>query len=219
MDDMGFDIVAVCRGKRQVVSHKGAEIETGIVKEPTDERVPVGTLGLAQDTIVNLKYHGGPDQAVYLYGGDDYAFWAGELGRPLPPGTFGENLTLSSWWPDVRLGDRLAIGKLLLEVTFPRIPCATLAMRLGDGGFVKRFAGARRPGFYTRVLTEGSVQAGDTAELIRAPETNIRAIELFDLVYADPRPVDLLRRALEAAIPERLKPTLRGWLEAAEAAA
>ena len=44
--------------------------------------------------IASKKHHGGPDQAVYVYGEHDYAWWSEQLGRPLEPGTFGENLTV-----------------------------------------------------------------------------------------------------------------------------
>ena len=35
------------------------------------------------------------------------------------------------------IGDQYEIGDVLLEVTSPRIPCATLAARMDDRGFVK----------------------------------------------------------------------------------
>ena len=76
---------------------------TGIYKEPVAGPVQVTTYGLPGDTIVSTKHHGGPDQALYVYGGADYAWWAAELGREFAPGTFGENLTISDWqarrWP------------------------------------------------------------------------------------------------------------------------
>ena len=90
----------------------------------------------------------GPDQALYLYSAEDYAWWAGELGAPPAPGTFGENLTLSSFGPvEVRIGDRFRVGAALVEATAPRIPCATFATRMGEPDWVKRFAAARRPGY------------------------------------------------------------------------
>ncbi len=54
-----------------------------------------GELGLEGDFIANQKHHGGPDQAVYIYGQADYDFWAEALGQPVEPGLFGENLTIS----------------------------------------------------------------------------------------------------------------------------
>jgi MOSC domain-containing protein YiiM len=61
----------------------------------------------------------------------------------------------------ISVGDRFETDSVELEVTSARIPCATLAVRMEDRGFANRFAKARRPGFYCRVLKDGVVQAGD----------------------------------------------------------
>ena len=85
---------------------------TGIDKRPTDGPVEIGRLGLSGDTIWSKKHHGGPDQAVYVYGEDDYDWWAKELGRPLDPGTFGENLTVAGLATGAAIvGDRLHVGE------------------------------------------------------------------------------------------------------------
>lgn len=121
---------------------------TGIYKVPQPGAVHVGKLGLLHDHIADVKHHGGPDQAVYLYSAQDYEWWAEQLGRALEPGTLGENLTPSSFGSEtVRAGDRYRVGEVVLEVTWPRIPCATLSARMGDTKFVKKFRQARRPAF------------------------------------------------------------------------
>src|SRR5688500_17952349 len=66
---------------------------TGIDKRPAEGRVRVGRLGVEGDVIVDLKNHGGLDQAVYAYAAEDAAWWSAELDRPVGPGAFGENLT------------------------------------------------------------------------------------------------------------------------------
>ncbi len=69
--------------------------------------------------------------------------WARNSG----PGTFGDNLTLSDLESaQFNIGDRFHIGSVMLEVTAPRIPCATLAARMGDPHFVKKYRRAERPG-------------------------------------------------------------------------
>src|SRR5512140_1161572 len=118
---------------------KGNGLETtGIYKMPAQEPVWIGAAGIPDDFIGDLKDHGGPDQAVYLYGQPDYDWWSEQLGRQLEPGTFGENLTLSEFESArYNIGDRLQVGSLILEFTAPRIPCSTLARRMGDAHFVK----------------------------------------------------------------------------------
>ncbi len=152
---------------------------TGIVKRPVEGAVHVGRLGLAGDTICDLEKHGGVDQAVYVYCSRDYEWWAAELGRELDPGTFGENMVFDGIsCRDVFFGDRFAVGEVLLEVTAPRIPCATLAERMGDPAFPRRFQKAALPGFYCRVVDEGNVRAGDRIERERYRGVERRVSEM-----------------------------------------
>jgi MOSC domain-containing protein YiiM len=91
-------------------------VPTGIRKAPV-ARGFAGTLGLVGDVVADEENHGGLDQALYLYSSEDYAFWADELGGVPEPGTFGENLTLSSFGEEpVRIGDRFRTGAGLVEV-------------------------------------------------------------------------------------------------------
>src|SRR5437763_605949 len=119
--------VNVARPHRVVLNGRGRR--TAILKRPVTGPVDVGELGLVGDEVGSKKHHGGPDQAVYLYGRDDYAWWERELDEELAPGTFGENLTVEGLHSaELRIGDRLEVGDaVVLEVTAPRIPCATLA--------------------------------------------------------------------------------------------
>src|SRR5205085_10272473 len=100
---------------------------TGINKEPVAESVRITASGLAGDTVCDKRHHGGPDQAVYLYGAPDYVWWSDQLQQELAPGTFGDNLTLGGMESASHsIGDRFHIGEAILEVTAPRIPCSTL---------------------------------------------------------------------------------------------
>ena len=189
---------------------------TGIFKTPADEPVYVGKLGLEEDVQVSKKHHGGLDQAVYLYSAEDYAWFAQRLGRELAPGTFGENLTLSDFGEHtLYIGDRLNIGEVVLELTAPRIPCATLAARMGDTGFVKRFQKAERPGVYARVLQEGSLRQGDEVVYTRG-DSIVTVLELFHNYY-DKAPTRVgLERLLSAPLAERARKDLEAQLRKLE---
>ncbi|CAM4422132.1 MOSC domain-containing protein [Deinococcus marmoris] len=166
-----MNLLSVCVGVPRAVRSKSGW--TGIHKQPVDGAVLIGRMGLSGDHILDTENHGGPDQAVYIYTGPDYAFWSAELGRKLEPGTFGENLLFSALESaSVRLGQRFQVGGALLEVTFARIPCVTLAERMGDPGFVRRFREAGRPGMYARVIQEGEVREGDTVTLENSPSND-----------------------------------------------
>ncbi len=168
--------------------------------------VRITAAGIPGDAIVSTRHHGGPDQAVYVYGGADYAWWTAELGRELAPGTFGENLTISDLeTAALAVGDRLRIGGVTLEVTAPRIPCGTFARRMGDPGFVARFRIAERPGAYCRVIREGTIQAGDPAALEPYAGDPVTMAEVLRDYYEPDRDPTAIRRFLAAPIAIRAR--------------
>ena len=67
-------LISVNVGRPESIDVKGGK--TGIFKRPMSGPVHVGTYGLAGDAICDTKHHGGRDQAVYLYGVTDYAWWS-----------------------------------------------------------------------------------------------------------------------------------------------
>jgi len=152
-------ILAVCRGTAERLP--GKSYKTGIFKHAVSGGVMIDAEGLVGDAICNRKHHGGVDQAVYLEGSVCLDWWARELGHPINPGTFGENLVIEGLDNrQVAVGDRFMTGELILEVTSCRIPCATFAARMKDPKFVKRYTQAGRPGIYCRVIANGIVEAG-----------------------------------------------------------
>jgi MOSC domain-containing protein YiiM len=147
---------------------------SGIDKRPVEGPVRVEPLGLVGDSILDTVSHGGLDQAVYAYALEDQQWWTEEVGaeltRPITPGSFGENLTVSGIpVNDARPGERWAIGSVVLEVVYPRTPCSTFAGFMGLPRWVKRFAAAERPGAYLRVVTPGELRAGDAVEVSPGP--------------------------------------------------
>jgi MOSC domain-containing protein YiiM len=73
---------------------------------------------------------------------------------------------------------------VVLEVTDPRIPCSTFAGFIGLRGWVKRFALAQRPGAYLRVITPGTLPAGDAIEVTAGPPDAPTLREVFAAYYA-----------------------------------
>ncbi|SEO17503.1 MOSC domain-containing protein [Actinacidiphila rubida] len=178
---------------------------TGIDKRPADGPVrvaapgPRGSAGggLAGDTVCDLRFHGGDDQAVYAYAREDLDHWERELGRPLMPGMFGENLTTTGIDVNAALvGERWRIGEhLVLEVTSGRIPCRTFAGRLDEKGWVKRFTQAVRPGPFFRVVVPGPVAPGDPVTVLSRPDHEVTVAFLFRAMTTEPA---LLPRVLAA---------------------
>jgi len=199
-----MQLTSVNVGQERPMPNAKAWGRTGIYKLPVEEAVEITHGGLAGDAICDLEHHGGADQAVYIYSTPDYAWWSGELGRQLVPGTFGENLTITELESaQVGIGDRLHIGAVILEVTAPRMPCVTLATRMGDPAFAERFRAAERPGLYARVVRAGWVQAGDTVTRERLLGETVTVIELFRDFYRPDLTEATLRRHLAAPIAVR----------------
>lgn len=170
-------ITAVCLVHTLEPEKTNPDRLTAIDKRPVRHAVPVGAHGLAGDLVKDHRHHGGIEQAVYLYADEDAAWWATELGIDLPAGSFGENLR--SCGIDVtgaEIGERWRIGTsgLELELTCPRIPCATFARRMGrlgapERGWVKRLTRHGAPGAYFAVTAPGDVHAGDAIEVVHRP--------------------------------------------------
>jgi len=168
---------------------------TAIDKRPSDGPVKVHKLGVHGDIQANRVHHGGEDQAIYAYSQSDADFWAGTLGRELPPGTFGENLRVSGIEPtSAVIGERWQVGTdVVLEVTSPRVPCATFQRRMKEPQWVKRFTEEGRVGAYLRVIRTGTIQAGDYIHRTFVPRHGVTIGRWFSA--PDAEAVEALRDA------------------------
>lgn len=180
-------------------------LKTGHFKQPVGSSAMIAAVGIPGDFIGNFKHHGGPDQAIYLYSADDIAWWERLLQRRLGPGFFGENLTITGWWARPRIGDRVAVGDVLLEISAPRTPCATLDARVGMPGFLRTFIKAERSGAYARVLRPGLIQVGDAVTVTPAPVDWPSVAEVFRYWHGLGTDELVLRRMLDAPVSERIR--------------
>lgn len=154
--------------------------------------------GLAGDTIGNEKLHGGKDQAVYAYAREDLDAWENQLGQRLTNGMFGENLTTAGIdVTQARIGERWRIGAdgVVLEVSAPRTPCRTFAAFLQLSQWIKTFTQAQKPGAYLRVISPGTVRAGDPVTMDYRPDHEVTIELVFRARMSEP---DLLPQLLVA---------------------
>ena len=191
-------------------NHKRTGIDKKPASGPVEVRAPgpktsgLGS-GLVGDFIGDGKHHGGDSQAVYAFQREDLDRWSERLGRPLPNGYFGENLTtVGLETNEARLGERWRVGEVVLQVTTPRIPCATFRGHLGEKGWAKMFTATGRPGAYLSVVVPGFIAAGDPVEVIHRPAHDITVAMAFRATTLER---SLLPRLLEAG--DDLDPELR----------
>ena len=178
-------VVSVHVGRPRDEVWAGSLRRTAIDKRAVTGPVAVGELGVAGDEVADSKHHGGTYQAVYAFAREDLDYWAEQLGQPIRPGLFGENLTTSGIDVNEALvGERWRIGTVLLEVVSVRIPCSVFKGWMGVSGYddarwVRRFAAVGRPGPYLRVLEPGTLSAGDPLVVEHRPDHDVTVSTMF----------------------------------------
>ena len=137
--------------------------------------------------------HGGLEQSVLAYPGAHYRRWRQELGiDEMGPGGFGENLCVSALDEhSVCIGDQLEVGSALLQVSLPRLPCASIDRRWQRRGLSLQVGRTCRTGWYLRVLREGAVQTGDVLHRTARPLPQWTVARVLQLRLAnDPAQLD-----------------------------
>ena len=175
-------IISVNLGERKILNYKGKIVETGIFKYPVNQPVFLGTEDVENDTVIDRRYHGGIEKAVYGYSQNHYAYWK-ELYPDLDwnYGMLGENLTISNLEEtEIFVGNTYKLGEVLLEVTKPREPCYKLGIRFGTQEVVKQFWNSTKCGVYFKVLQTGNVAVGDELILVNKVENSPTIAEVYE---------------------------------------
>ena len=182
-----MQVLSVNRTAAEWRQIKGRRVLTAIGKRPVSGAVAVGPLGLEGDEQADPSVHGGINKAVYLYPHAHYAFWQTVRAQaqvslwdePLPPGSFGENLTVDGLTEDqLWVGDRLQLPGCVLAVSEPRFPCFKFSAAMGFEQAGKLMVQSGWCGSYLAVIEPGQLCAGDPITLIPGPrEVSVR--ELF----------------------------------------
>lgn len=190
-------ILSVNAGGVQPLPLPGAShMQTGFYKTPVDGVVRVTESGLETDRRVTFASDN--SRAVFLYQASYYDLWRRELGKALPYGTLGENLTFEG--PENArffLGDVLRIGNAHLRISQPRFPCRKLNARMGEGqDFARRYLQSGRLGFFCTVVEEGELSAGDTVDLIHRDDDPMSLDEFTRVTFLEQRNENGLKRLL-----------------------
>ncbi|OYT97925.1 MAG: sulfurase [Burkholderiales bacterium PBB1] len=162
------------------------EVLTGILKRSVSGPIEARPLGLAGDEQADLSVHGGLGKAIYAYPVEHYPFWqtvraqakVATWNELLPHGFMGENLTIRGLLEsEVCIGDVLRFANCELAVSEPRFPCFKFNAVMGFNQAAKLMVANAWCGFYLAVRTPGTVEAGETFELIHGPrEVSITAL-------------------------------------------
>ncbi len=164
-------------GKPKTVGNKEAkepmerEWTSGIFKEPVQGPIRVGKTNLSGDGQADLKNHGGPEKAIFVYPCSHYFYWQNELKTAeIRPGGMGENFSLENVSEEqIAIGDTFQIGEAIVQVSQPRQPCWKPARRFKIKELALLIQNTGKTGWYFRVLQEGFVQAGEKFILLERP--------------------------------------------------
>lgn len=176
---------------------------SAFAKSPVEGPIWLGRLNLVGDRQGDTVSHGGAEKAVLCYAASHYPAWEADLGVRFPAGGFGENLTIEDLSEEtVCIGDSFRVGEAVVQVCQPRIPCWKISHRWNRADLTKRVEQTGRTGWYLRVLTEGTVQAGNDVILLDRPHptwTVARATRTYRERKRRPDEVAELRTLLELA--------------------
>jgi MOSC domain-containing protein YiiM len=206
-------LVALNVGLPGDVDWHGRVVHTGVWKRPVEGPRMVRKLNIDGDGQGDLAGHGGPHRAVLVYQLDSYRHWQREFGLDdFEYGQFGENFTVEGLADDdVCIGDQLAIGEALFEVSQPRVTCYRVGIRMGQPRLPSLLVSHRRPGFYLRVLREGRVEAGSAIERVKRGEGAMSVAQIDGLLYLPGHERADVERA------SRLPALSPGWVSSFEA--
>ena len=201
-------VISVNRGEVTAVDYKGTEVKTGIFKYPVDESIFLGETDVEKDSVVDRRFHGGQDKAVYAYSLDHYPFW-----KNLYPelkweyGMFGENLTIEGLDEvSLLIGSTYQVGDAVVQVCQPRQPCMKLGIRFESQEVLKQFVNEPHSGVYFRVLKPGEVHVDDQLVLIGEEDGSPSIADVYRLMYHRTDDSDLVKKCLNCKfLPDNCK--------------
>lgn len=176
---------------------------SAIAKAAVDAPQALEMTGFAMDAQADLKVHGGEEKAVHHYAAEHYHLWRAELGDAaahLQPGGFGENIsTIGLSEQNLCIGDRLAIGSAVVEISQGRQPCWKLNAHTGLELMAALFQKTARTGWYYRVIEPGVVGVGDEIRRLECPNPDW-TVERVTSARLNPR-VDAETASILAELP------------------
>jgi len=195
----------------EVTFSHGQTLYSGISKSPTTGKVYLDTLGFDGDGVADNKNHGGPDKAVCAYCLDHLPLWEKELGKELYPGSFGENLSITSLpETDIHIGDQFKIGDAIIECSQPRQPCHKLNKRFNTSDMVHRIQNSGFTGYYFRVIQPGWIQSEMNMVLIKQGSGKVSIDSANRLMHHDKLNYGKMEQIIEKTLlSERWKKTFK----------
>lgn len=179
---------------------KVGPFESAILKKPISGPVNITIDGIASDEHA-YEAHRSPDKALLHYCSSHYDEWKKELPASeqfFKPGAFGENLFSEEISEkSVCIGDRIAIGNVIVEVSEPRAPCFKLNHRFEVKDMAKRAQTLFRTGWLYRVIKPGLVNAGDMVSLLERPYPEWSVARIMYYLFIETDSINIMKEIIE----------------------
>jgi MOSC domain-containing protein YiiM len=192
-------ILSVNIGEKQLIEWNNKQVATGIFKKPVATSIFVQNEAVANDTVSDLKNHGGTDKAIYGYSYANYAYFSKLYPKiKMNYGVFGENITFENLDENqVQIGDTFQIGTTILQVTQPRFPCYKLGIVFNNQKILKDFLNSPHCGFYFRVLQAGNIAKNNQVKLIKEATNSMSVADVFSLYSHNKHNKTMIQKALK----------------------
>jgi MOSC domain-containing protein YiiM/ferredoxin-NADP reductase len=179
---------------------KFGPFQSAIFKTPLSGRIEITKDGIKSDEHA-YEGHISPDKALLHYCTKHYDDWKKELPASeahFKPGAFGENMYNEEVnEKTVCIGDRIAIGDIIVEVSEPRGPCAKLNHRFEVRDMAKRTQTLLRTGWLYRIIKPGFVQSGDVIRLLERPYPQWTVARIMYYLFIDTKDVEMMKQIVE----------------------
>ncbi|KAF2624483.1 3-chlorobenzoate-3,4-dioxygenase reductase subunit [Macroventuria anomochaeta] len=194
-----FPLVQIRSGKAKKSLGNG-RIETAIFKAPISGPVAINEDGIVGDEHA-YEPHRSRDRALLHYCTSHYDDWAKEIPASeahFKPGAFGENIFNTEVnEKNLCIGDRLAIGEIIVEVTMPRAPCYKLNHRFEVKDMAKRSQTLFRTGWLYRIIKPGHVAAGDMVCLLERPHPDWTVARVMYYLFIETDNNEMMEEVVE----------------------
>ncbi len=182
MLNKSMKVISVNIGEKRTIKWKHKVYETGIFKHPVKESIFLGEKDVENDHVIDRRYHGGIEKAVYAYGANHYAYWKDLYSNlEFSYGMFGENLTIDHLnEEEIFVGSTYQLGETTIQVTKPREPCVKLGIRFQDAKVIKQFWNTTKSGVYFKILKVGKVAKNDELILLEEAKNSPSIAEVYN---------------------------------------
>ncbi len=158
-------------------------VPSAMIKKSVPGPLIVHETSVAGDSFANRRFHGTPDSVLYAFGIPSALRFVKLLGgKDYAPGFLGENLTLDDFdETQISVGDIFAIGEVLVQATYPRIPCAKVNYRVQREDGMKLLEDSGRSGVYFRILKPGKLFKTDLVKRVEKAKVTFPISDVYQL--------------------------------------